>query len=110
MRSAPRQGSQLPAGPAVIREQWGGIPPRPAHGGIPVLTWQGGKHLAGQLLPTRPLLRLSSVPRSVGGPDGEEQGGKKAIWGWKAGHCGGKEGNVLIINIQISLLRSNTLK
>lgn len=53
--------------------------------------------------------RLNGVPRSVGGPDGEEQGGRKAIWGWKAGHCEGKEGNMLIISIQISLLWSNNL-
>lgn len=93
----------------------GRSPDNGAQGGIPSTPWLPEEFLSlngreGSILQDNFYqARLNGVPRSVGGPDGEEQGGRKAIWGWKAGHSEGKEGNMLIISIQISLLWSKTL-
>lgn len=85
---------------------WGGNPSTPQ---LPkeFLSLNGKK--GGILQDNFSQARLNGVPRSVGGPDGEEQGERKAIWGWKAGHWEGKEGEMLIINIQMSLLWSKPL-
>lgn len=93
----------------------GRSPDNGAQGGIPSTPWLPKEFLSlngregSNLQDNFYQARLNGVPRSVGEPDGEEQRGRKAIWGWKAGHCEGKESNMLIISIRISLLWSNTL-